>query len=167
MKASLIPRAPLWFVFESDASECWLIPWLATALCVLPLQPISPVNCYRLGEPVSPRTAVSRAALGLKNDEFVHPQRLRGETKACRDWQALCVFMENLPPAPLTSGFVYLNAMNLEWWWHAAVPPLPTFLLKHTTQTSTLPTLVSCNYHLRDSIIGEELCAGVCRQVTT
>lgn len=70
MKASLMLRAPLCFVWElvmpvnADSS--------LTSYCAQALQPISRVKCWCLGEPLSPRTAVNRAALRLKKTVSSH-----------------------------------------------------------------------------------------------
>lgn len=81
---------------------CVLMPVSAdsspSSYCVQALQTISRVNCWCLGEPVSPRTAVNRAALGLKTaSSCTHGswEEKREPTGTGR----LFMFVKNLPRA--------------------------------------------------------------------
>ncbi|CAB1423300.1 unnamed protein product [Pleuronectes platessa] len=77
-----------------------------------PLQPISRVNCWCLGESAFSSSSGQQGSAQIKNTEFMHPERERVGERGGREGErneSLFVFIKNSPPAPLLLALLNLT----------------------------------------------------------
>lgn len=131
MKASLMPRAPLCFLCEYDASKCWLIPDKRSTACRL--------SSLLAGWIVS--ILASQFLLVQRSTEQIKKRWVYAPTTAERSNEGLLG-----PTASFCLSEIYLDLQHYRNCLCLGCPH--GYLPENTTCTSAPPTLVSWNYHL-------------------